>query len=89
MALPSDEGARGGAGPDFEGTGKHGSLSIAHCVGHGSYGGGAVLNQGLREGTALVADQAAEAGALLSEAALKGAGGKAEFLGHGGQRQRA
>src|ERR1700688_4340593 len=61
MALPSDEGARGGAGPDFEGTGKHGSLSIAHCVGHGRYGGGAVLNQGLRKGAALVADQAAEA----------------------------
>src|SRR5258708_6127135 len=60
MALPSDEGARGGAGPDFEGTREHGSLSIAHGVGDGSYGGGAVLNQRFGEGAALVADQAAE-----------------------------
>src|ERR1700692_2074551 len=74
MALPSDKGARGGAGPDFEGAGQHGSLSITHSVGDGSYGGGAVLNQRFGEGAALVADQATEAGALLSEAALKGAG---------------
>src|ERR1700730_9642031 len=45
MALPSDKGARGGAGPDFEGTREHGSLSIAYGVGNGSYGSGAVLDQ--------------------------------------------
>src|ERR1700733_12939056 len=65
MALPSDEGARRSAGPDFEGAGKHGSLSITHGVGDGSYGGGAVLDQRFGEGAALVAYQAAEAGALL------------------------
>jgi len=84
MALPSDEGARRGAGPDFEGARKHSSLSIAHRVGDGSYGGGPVPNKRFGEGTALVADQAAEAGVLLSEAALKGAGGEAEFVGYGG-----
>jgi hypothetical protein len=84
MALPSDEGARGGAGPDFEGTREHGSLSIAYGVGNGSYGSGAVLNQRFGEGAALVADQAAEAGTLLSEAPLKGAGREAELLGYGG-----
>jgi hypothetical protein len=84
MALPSDEGARRSASPDFEGARKHSSLSIAHGVGDGRYGGGAVLNQRLGESTALVADQAAEAGVLLSEAALKGAGGEAEFVGYGG-----
>src|SRR5271156_3728760 len=30
MALPSNEGARGRAGPDLEGARKHSSLSIAH-----------------------------------------------------------
>src|ERR1700688_3210766 len=80
MALPSDRGARRVAGPDFEGTREHGSLSIAYRVGDRSYRGGAVLNQRFGEGAALVPDQAAEAGALLSEAALKGAGRKAEFL---------
>src|SRR5271156_5938067 len=83
MALPSDKGARRSAGPDFEGARKHSSLSIAHGVGDGGYGGGAVLNKRFGEGTALVADQAAEAGALLGEAPLKGAGGETEFLGYG------
>src|ERR1700733_5177590 len=69
MALPSEEGARRGAGPDFEGAGKHGSLSIPHGVGDGSYGGRAVLNERFGEGAALVTNQAAEAGALLSQTA--------------------
>src|ERR1700756_1724670 len=50
MALPSDERARRGAGPDFEGAGKHGSLSIPHGVGDGGYGGGSVLHERFDEG---------------------------------------
>ena len=76
------KGARRGAGPDFEGAGEHGSLSVAYGVGYGGDGGGAVLNQRFGEGAALVADQVAEAGALLGQTALEGAGGEAEFLGY-------
>src|ERR1700733_15063354 len=63
MALPSEESAGRGAGPDFEGAGEHGSLSIPQGVGDGSYRGGAVLDQRFGEGAALVTNQAAEAGA--------------------------
>src|SRR3984957_1534333 len=52
MALPSDEGARRDAGPDFEGAGEHSSLSITHGVGNCSDGGGAVLHERFGEGSA-------------------------------------
>src|SRR5271165_672883 len=81
MSLPPDEGPGRGTGPDFESAREHRSLGIAHGVGHRGYGGGTVLHKRFGQSAALVADQAAETGALLGQTALKGAGGKAEFLG--------
>src|ERR1700733_10644367 len=75
MALPSDEGARRGTGPDFESAGKHGSLSITHGVGDGSDGGGAVPNERFGEGAALVTDQAADVCGVLIQAAVGRTGG--------------
>src|SRR5579859_3218624 len=88
IALPSDEGAGRSAGPDFEGTREHSSLSIAHREGDRRNGSGA-LHERFGKSTTLVADQAAEAGVFLSEAAWKRTGGEAELLSYGGQAQRA
>jgi hypothetical protein len=71
MALPPDKGSRRGASRDFEGTREHCRLSVAHGVGYGGYGNGAILHERFGQGAALVPNQAAEVGALLGQAALK------------------